>query len=38
MWRFEAIDYLDVEVNMSRDVDTQILLREKLAVEELVKI
>lgn len=37
MWRFEAIDYPDVEVNMSRDVDTQILLREKLAVEEWLK-
>jgi len=33
-WRFEAIDDPNVEINMSRDVDTQILLREKLAVDE----
>ncbi len=34
IWRFEAIDDPNVEINMSRDVDTQILLREKLAVDE----
>lgn len=34
MWRFEAIDEPEVELNMSRDVDTAILLREKLAVDE----
>jgi hypothetical protein len=34
MWRFEAIDHPDVEINMSRDVDTKILLREKLAVNQ----
>ena len=27
MWRFESIDHPDVELNMSRDVDTAILLR-----------
>jgi hypothetical protein len=34
MWRFEAIDDPNVEVMMSRDTDTRILLREKLAVDE----
>ena len=34
MWRFEAIDEPDVEIMMSRDLDTRILLREKLAVEQ----
>lgn len=34
MWRFEAIDCPEVEINMSRDLDTQFLVREKLAVEE----
>jgi hypothetical protein len=34
MWRFEAIDDIDVEVMLSRDTDTRILLREKLAVDE----
>lgn len=34
MWRFEAIDEPDVEIMMSRDTDTRILLREKLAVDE----
>jgi len=34
MWRFEAIDDPDVEIMMSRDTDTRILLREKLAVYE----
>lgn len=34
MWRFEAIDDPEVELMMSRDVDTHILLREKLAVSE----
>jgi len=33
-WRFEAIDDPEVEVMMSRDTDTRILEREKLAVEE----
>lgn len=35
-WRFEAIDAPEVELMMSRDVDTQILLREKLAVDEWI--
>jgi len=34
MWRFEAIDDPNVEIMMSRDLDTRILLREKLAVDE----
>lgn len=34
MWRFEPIINPEVEVMMSRDTDTRILLREKLAVEE----
>lgn len=34
MWRFEAIDEPDVEIMMSRDTDTRILLREKLSVDE----
>lgn len=33
-WRFEAIDDPEVEIMMSRDTDTRILLREKLAVDE----
>ena len=33
-WRFEAIDNPDVEIMMPRDLDTRILLREKLAVDE----
>jgi GR25 family glycosyltransferase involved in LPS biosynthesis len=33
-WRFEAIDNEDVEINMSRDVDTRILPREILAVRK----
>lgn len=37
MWRFEAIDDDNVEIMMSRDTDTRILLREKLAVEEWLK-
>jgi hypothetical protein len=37
MWRFESIAHPDVELNLSRDVDTQILLREKLAVDEWIK-
>jgi hypothetical protein len=37
MWRFEAIDDEDVEIMMSRDTDTRILLREKLAVDEWLK-
>ena len=37
MWRFEAIDEPDVEIMMSRDLDTRILLREKLAVEQWLK-
>ena len=37
MWRFEAIDEPNIELIMSRDVDTKILLREKLAVDEWVK-
>jgi hypothetical protein len=34
MWRFEAIDDENVEIMMSRDTDSRILLREKLAVDE----
>jgi len=34
MWRFLSIDDPEVEINMSRDTDTRILLREKLAVDE----
>ena len=34
MWRFEAIDDPCVEIMLSRDTDTLILLREKLAVDE----
>jgi hypothetical protein len=34
MWRYEAIDDLEVEFILSRDTDTRILLREKLAVNE----
>lgn len=34
MWRFEAIDDPEVEIMMSRDTDTRILKREKLAVDE----
>jgi hypothetical protein len=37
MWRFEAIDEPNVYINMSRDTDTRILLREKLAVYEWIK-
>lgn len=35
-WRFESIDVPEVEINMSRDTDTRILLREKLAVDEWI--
>lgn len=34
MWRFEPIDDPDVEIVLSRDSDTRIYLREKLAVDE----
>lgn len=34
MWRFEPIDDPTVDVMLSRDVDTRILSREKLAVDE----
>ena len=36
MWRFEAIDDPDVEIMMSRDTDTDFLLREQLAVKEWI--
>jgi hypothetical protein len=36
MWRFEAIDEPDVEIMISRDTDTRILFREKMAVEEWI--
>lgn len=36
MWRFEAIDNDNVSVMLSRDTDTRILLREKLAVDEWI--
>jgi hypothetical protein len=34
MWRFESIDDPEVEIMISRDTDTRITLREKLAVDE----
>lgn len=34
MWRYEPIDDPEVEIMLSRDTDTRILLREKLAVDE----
>lgn len=34
MWRFEAIDHPEVEIMMSRDTDTRLLQREKMAVYE----
>jgi protein O-GlcNAc transferase len=34
MWRYEAIDNSEVEIVLSRDTDTRILMREKLAVDE----
>jgi hypothetical protein len=34
MWRFESIDDAEVEIMISRDTDTRITLREKLAVDE----
>jgi len=34
LWRFEAIDDPSVDIMISRDTDTRILLREKLAVDE----
>lgn len=36
-WRFEAIDDPNCEVMISRDTDTRIFLREKLAVDEWLK-
>jgi hypothetical protein len=36
-WRFESIDDPEVEINMSRDTDTRLLLREKLAVDEWIE-
>lgn len=36
-WRFESIDDPEVEINMSRDIDTRILLREKIAVDEWIE-
>ena len=33
-WRFEPIDDEEVEIMLSRDTDTRILMREKLAVDE----
>ena len=37
MWRFEAIDDPEVEIMLSRDTDTRILLREILAVDAWLK-
>lgn len=34
MWRFSAIDDPEVEIMMSRDTDTRLLPREKMAVDE----
>ena len=36
-WRYEAIDNKDIELIISRDTDTRILEREKLAVNEWIK-
>ena len=36
MWRFEPINEPDVEIMISRDLDSRILLREKLAVEQWI--
>ena len=36
MWRFEAIDDKNVFIMLSRDTDTTLLLREKLAVDDWV--
>lgn len=36
-WRFESIDNPEVEINLSRDTDTRITLREVLAVNEWLK-
>lgn len=36
MWRFEAIDDPDVEIMMSRDLDTRIYMREQIAVNEWI--
>jgi protein O-GlcNAc transferase len=33
-WRFEAIDEPEVEIMLSRDADSRIFLREKIAVDE----
>jgi hypothetical protein len=35
-WRFESIDHPEVEINLSRDVDTRFLERERRAVDEWV--
>ena len=37
LWRFESIDDPNVEINLSRDLDSRILLRENLAVREWIK-
>lgn len=37
MWRFETIDDENVEVNMSRDLDSRVCFREKVAVDEWLK-
>ena len=37
MWRFEPIDDENVEIMLSRDIDTRFLLREKLAVYDWLK-
>jgi protein O-GlcNAc transferase len=37
MWRYESIDDPEVEIMLSRDTDTRIWLREKLAVDEWIK-
>lgn len=36
-WRFESIDDPQVEINLSRDTDARIYLREKLAVDEWIQ-
>jgi hypothetical protein len=36
MWRFEAIDDDEVEIMISRDTDTRILMREVIAVNEWI--
>lgn len=36
LWRFESIDEIDVDINLSRDTDSRIMNRESLAVYEWI--